>query len=95
MKIEVSGTNINISGNIKSVSDFQNIKENLDKIIDSNKNITINITDSLSITSSVIGYLNKLVLHDGIHINMNISNEQLLVLLNDLNLSSTFNVRKA
>jgi len=95
MDIHLSENNVTITGNIKSISDFQDIKQTIDKTITNHKNIILHIKDSLSITSSVIGYLNKLVLHDGININMNIHNEQLLGLLNDLNLSSTFNARKA
>ena len=95
MNIKASSNNVTIDGNIKSVSDFQQIKQTLDNIISSNKSITINITDSLSMTSSVIGYLNKLVLKDNIDLQMKIGNKQLLELLDDLNLTSVFKARKA
>ncbi|PHS56737.1 MAG: hypothetical protein COB17_08510 [Sulfurimonas sp.] len=94
MEIKSNSNNVTINGNIKSVSDFQIIKQYIDSIVNQHKNITINITDSLSITSSVIGYLNKLVLHDSININMSIGNSQLIDLLNDLNLVSVFKVKK-
>jgi len=93
MEILVSGNTVTISGNIKSVSDYQTIKTSLDALI-RNSNIVINIKDSISITSSVIGYFNKLVLKDKINIEMNIGNEQLMELLQDLNLASIFNARK-
>jgi len=87
MEIEASSNNIVINGNIKSVSDFQHIKQIIDSVIANNyKEININIIDSLSITSSIIGYLNKLVLKDNINIYMNVGNDQLLHLLDDLNL---------
>jgi len=94
MEISISSNRVIINGNIKSISDFQSIKENIDKLIVHNNNIVLEIKESLSITSSVIGYLNKLVLKDNIKISMLVNNSQLLELLNDLNLSSVFNARK-
>lgn len=95
MDLSTNSNIITIDGNIKSISDFQKIKSSTDFVIKTHKNITIKITDSLSITSSVIGYFNKLVLKDGINITMIIGNEQLMNLLHDLNLVSTFNASKA
>lgn len=94
MEIEASSNNITIKGNIKSVSDFQHIKQVVDGVVASYKEININIIDSLSITSSIIGYLNKLVLKDNINIYMNVGNDQLLHLLDDLNLVSTFKAKR-
>lgn len=93
MEISVSGNAVTILGNIKSVSDYQTIKTSLDALI-RNSSIIINIKDSISITSSVIGYFNKLVLKDKINVQMNIGNEQLMELLQDLNLASIFNAKK-
>ncbi len=93
MEISTSGNTVTISGNIKSVSDYQSIKSTIDALA-MNDSITINITDSISITSSVIGYFNKLVLKDKKNIDMRIGNEQLMELLQDLNLASIFNARK-
>ena len=95
MEISTQSNTISIVGNIKSISDFQTIKENTDLIIKEHKNISIQIIDSLSITSSVIGYFTKLVLKDKIAIHMYIGNVQLMSLLEDLNLVSTFNATKA
>ncbi len=94
MEIKSSSNTITITGNIKSVSNFSQIKSLVDSIITQNKSVTIKIVDSLSMTSSVIGYFNKLILKDKIDITMLIGNEQLMNLLTDLNLASTFNVRK-
>ena len=94
MDISASGSVVTISGNIKSVGDFQSIKSTLDSVVTSNSQITLIIKDSISITSSVIGYFNKLILKDGIKIDMRIGNEDLISLLDDLNLTSVFNVRK-
>jgi putative heme iron utilization protein len=94
MEIRTDSNIVVITGNIKSVSDFQSIKQTLDPIIINNKNIILDIKDSLSITSSVIGYFNKLVLKDGVSIQMKVANPQLIELLDDLGLSSTFNITK-
>lgn len=95
MELEVSSNSLVIKGNIKSVSDFQNIKQSVDAMVAQHKHININILDSLSITSSVIGYFNKLVLKDNIDLHMNVRNEQLLNLLDDLNLASTFKAKRS
>ncbi|MCK4874391.1 MAG: hypothetical protein KAS26_00955 [Sulfurimonas sp.] len=94
MEISIESSSITITGNIKSISDFQEIKQSVDSVIANNKSIVLNIVDSLSITSSIIGYLNKLVLKDNIDIHMNIGDEQLLHLLDDLNLVSTFKAKR-
>jgi hypothetical protein len=94
MEISSTANVITISGNIKTVSDFQSIKTKVDEVLQKHKNIVITIVDSLSITSSVIGYLNKLVLKDAITIEMNIGNERLMELIDDLNLTSVFKVKK-
>lgn len=94
MEIKSSSNNIKITGNIKSVSDFSEIKSLTDSVVTQHKSIVINIVDSLSMTSSVIGYFNKLILKDKINIDMTIGNDQLIHLLSDLNLVSTFKARK-
>ncbi|MEA1893520.1 MAG: hypothetical protein U9N33_12545 [Campylobacterota bacterium] len=94
MELTSTSNSIKITGNIKSVSDFSQIKSLIDGVVMQHQNITIDIVDSLSITSSVIGYFNKLVLKDKININMGIGNEQLLNLLEDLSLVATFKARR-
>jgi len=92
MEISSSGNTVTIEGNIKSVSDFQQIKSVIDGISDSKINLVIK--DSFSITSSVIGYLNKIIHKDGKTIHMSINDSRLYDLLNDLSLISLFNVHK-
>jgi len=94
MEIKSSSNTIVITGNIKSISDFSEIKNIIDGVVVQHKKITIIVEDSLSVTSSVIGYFNKLILKDKINIDMKIGNDQLMHLLNDLNLTSTFRARK-
>ena len=95
MEISTSSNIVTITGNIKTVNDFQSIKTTLDSFKSSNQNIVLRIEDSLSITSSVIGYLNKLVLKDKINLQMKVGNSQLMELIDELNLTSTFKASKA
>ena len=58
------------------------------------KNITLKLIDSISVSSSVLGYLTKLALKDGIDISLQVGNEQLIDLLDDLNLLKVLKVKK-
>ena len=94
MDISVSSNIITLQGNIKSISDYQKIKETMESIIRTHKHVVLNIVDSISIISSVIGYFNKLVLKDNIDLQINVGNDQLMELFEDLNLVSLFKVKK-
>lgn len=94
MELTATSDTLTITGNIKSISDFQDIKNRLDSMKTTTKNILIIIKDSISVTSSVIGYFNKLILKDKIALRMKIGNAELMELLDDLHLSKTFNVSK-
>ena len=90
MNISSIGNNVTIKGNIKSMTDFQDIKTHLDSLAQSNSDVIITVEDSISITSSVIGYLNKLVLKDKISLQLKVGSDELMELLDDLNLTQTF-----
>lgn len=94
MEIRSAGNQVTIKGNIKSIRDYQQIKETIDSMIDFNKHIVLTIEDSISITSSVIGYLNKLVLKDKVNLEIKVGDNQLMDLFEDLSLVSLFQVRK-
>ena len=94
MNISTVSNTVNISGNIKSINDFQTIKTTIDSLKGNHKALIIHIVDSISITSSVIGYLNKITLKDGIELKLKVGNKQLIELFDDLNLSTLFNVQK-
>ena len=94
MKINIHDATVTIEGNIKSVDDFQQIKAQLDTLTKRHSSIVIQIPDSLSITSSVIGYFMKLIHKEGIHLSLKVGDERLIKLLNDLNLIHEFNVLK-
>ena len=94
MNISTTSNIVTITGNIKSISDFQEIKSTLDLLINTHKTITIELYDSISITSSVLGYFNKLILKDGVTISLKVGDSKLISLLSDLNLSHVLNVQK-
>ncbi len=94
MNISTSSNRVTIDGNIKSIGDFQSIKNSVDSLVASNKSIVIDIKNSLSLTSAVIGYFNKLILKDKISVQVNVGDKQLYELLDDLNLTSVFNLKK-
>jgi len=94
MDISTSDNTITIVGNIKSVSDFQDIKTAIDAVVRHHDSIKLKVVDSLSITSSVIGYLNKLILKDKINMVLEVGDKQLMDLLEDLNLTELFKARK-
>ena len=91
MEVEVKGNVVNVKGNIKSLDDVYKLKSVLDSI--NYSSITINLYDSMAITSTLIGYLRKKI-NDGIQIFINVGNELLYELLDDLGLIDIFHVRK-
>ena len=95
MNISTASNIVTITGNIKSVRDYQTLKESIDSLIASNKTIIIDIQDSISITSSVIGYFTKLVQKEGIDVSIKVGDSSLMELFDDLNLVTLFKVRKA
>jgi len=94
MDISISGKNVRITGNIKTVGDYQKIKDTLDSLITQHKSIEIYIVDSISITSSVIGYLTKIVQKDGIDLRIRVNNANLYELFDEINLVQLFNVSR-
>ena len=94
MDISVTGNRVIITGNIKTVGDYQKIKEVLDGLVSKEKSIFIDITDSISITSSVIGYLTKLVQKDNIDLHIKVKNTNLYELFDEINLIRLFNVSR-
>jgi len=96
MEISSSFNTITVKGNIKAVSHYEEIKREIEKIISNTPdttNIKILILESISITSSIIGYLCKLV-DEGIHLEMHVQNDRLHELLDDLNLIPLLNVKR-
>jgi anti-anti-sigma regulatory factor len=94
MEISSTGNVVTIKGNIKTVSDYQEIKSVIDAMVGTHRNIVINIPDSISITSSVIGYLTKLVQKDNVDLSIKVGDADLMELFEDLGLVSLFKVKK-
>jgi predicted aldo/keto reductase-like oxidoreductase len=86
---------ISISGNIKTITDYQDIKrvvkEQMEKGIN---NIDVKIVESFSITSSVVGFFLKVINKDKVQLNLYVKDDRLFKILNDLNLVELFNVKK-
>jgi len=94
MDISVNANVVKITGNIKSVNDYQTIKTTVDALLQTHRSIVLEIKDSISITSSLIGYFTKLVQKEGIDLNILVGDKSLFELFEDLNLISLFKVRK-
>ncbi len=92
MELSTNANIVTIRGNIKTIADYRAIKEAVDNIVSGTKNVILVIPDSISMTSSVIGYLNKLAQGDHVKVTLKIGNEELLELLNELNLQSIFHI---
>jgi len=93
MELDVMGNRLVIKGNVKSVKNYEDIKSAIDSIISSNKYVIIELTNSISLTSSVIGYLSKLVNVDGVKVELYVRDDGLYELLSDLGLINLFRVK--
>jgi len=88
------GSEIIITGNIKSIEDSQEIKNAISAMQQKgSRSIRLKILDSFSMTSTVIGHLMKLVNLDKIPVSLVVGDERLYQLLEELSLVQTFNVR--
>lgn len=94
MEVKALGSKITIKGNIKSISDYQTIKSTMDNMKLSTKYIVVVLEDSISIISSIIGYMNKLVLKDGIELEVIVHDDNLYDLFDDLGLVQLFKVKR-
>ncbi len=96
MEITSTGTNsFKITGEIKTISDYQTIKNQVQPLVEQgNKSLTIVIEDAQTITSSIVGYLMKIVNLNGVKLTLTVKNQKLYKLLEDLVLLEIFNVQK-
>jgi len=85
---------LTIEGVIKSVSDSQSIKDAVNSCGDVGR-VNINIVNSFSITSSVIGFLLKKKQGDGLNISIKVSDPRIYELFQSLNLIEVLNIKKA
>jgi len=94
LKIERVGNKLIIEGNVKSISHYNDIKGHVDQIIQTQKNVIIELVDSMSLTSSVIGYFTKIVNVDDVTLRLYVKDERLFSLLDDLGLVQVLNVQR-
>lgn len=97
MEISAISTNeFRITGEIKTISDYQAIKKTIQESVEKDiKELLVIIEDAQTVTSSVVGYLLKLVNLNGIKINLTVKNAKLHKMLEDLVLIDVFNVQHA
>jgi hypothetical protein len=90
---QINSNKIIITGNIKTLEESQKINKSIDDLIaHGSRNIHLTINDSFSMTSTVIGYLMKLVHHDKVQLSMNVVDSRLYTLMNELCLVEVFKV---
>ncbi len=96
MKINVeqegNQVTVRIEGIVKSIVDSQNIQDALNALSPENQ-ITVDIIDSFSLTSTIIGFLLKKVNQDNFNIQLRIRNKRLWALLEHLSLTTSLNAR--
>ena len=95
LKIERVGNKLRVEGNVKSISHYTDIKGNIDQIIQTQKDVTVELVDSMSLTSSVIGYFTKIVNVDNVMLRLYVKDERLFSLLDDLGLVQVLNVQRS
>ncbi len=92
-KIRKSTKSIKVEGNIRSMSDVNELKSTIDSYnLVSGSLFKIEIVDSFAMPSALIGYLLKLVQQDEVKLRIEIHDARLAELLEDLNLTEMFNI---
>lgn len=93
MKLKNCNTMV-VTGEVKNLDCYSEIKKTVQECVDSGeRDITIEMVDSMMITSSIIGYFTKLIHADGVRISLVVYSERLFSLLEDLNLVEMLNVK--
>lgn len=95
MQYSTSGNKIDVVGNIKTIKDTKDIQTAIDSVVGSgSKEVVLSIKESIAMTSSLIGFLLKIIKKDGVSVNVHIRNENLYELLSDLELLDIFKVKR-
>ncbi|QWR78398.1 hypothetical protein [Candidatus Magnetomonas plexicatena] len=96
MEIQViSDSELAVTGHIKTIDDYLKIKGSLSGLLEKGINsLSIKVIDSVSIPSSLIGYLLKIVLENKKEIRILVKDERLFGLLETLNLVDVLKVKK-
>lgn len=94
MHLRKEKNTIIVEGNIKTIQDSETLKSEIKDVSKECDAIELVLQDSISITSSVIGFLVKLSQKDKKDITLKVTNETLYELLHDLNLHTIFHIQK-
>ena len=96
MEVKATGAaEVTVLGHIKSIEDYQKIKDTVKSVVSNgNKSIVVKIQDSMSMTSSVIGFFLKLINADHVKITMLVKDERLYSILDAMKLVAVFDVQK-
>jgi len=100
MKIDISreqdSSTIYVDGNMKNLENTQNLIDIIENIIkDANQiYLKINIKNSLTVTSTFIGFLIHKINFNNIDLNIGVYDDRLYDLFDMLELIETFNVEK-
>ncbi|MBF0533716.1 MAG: hypothetical protein HQK90_01790 [Nitrospirae bacterium] len=90
-----SDSELTVTGHIKTIDDYLKIKGSLSSLLEKGTNsLSIKVVDSVSMPSSLIGYLLKIVLENQIGIKLFVKDERLFTLLETLNLKDVLKVKK-
>ncbi len=95
-KINGGATDVIVSGTIKTINDGQTIKDAVRRVFeqDNHKVLNLHIKDSFIITSSVIGFLIKIIKVDKMPLYIHVKSPELYSMLEDMSLIDSMNVRK-
>jgi hypothetical protein len=96
-KVRSESVDVVVTGTIKTVSDTQAIKDAVLKAHTSHIDVPIRLLlqDSFIITSSLIGFLIKVIKMDHYALIVEVGSLELYEMLEDMNLIEIMNVRKA
>lgn len=93
MDLRTNNNTITISGQIKTMEDYKNIKIIINNFLLNGINeISIEIKDSISVPSSVIGLLLKAIHQDNAKISINTNSPNLIKIFKELNLIDQFQI---
>lgn len=94
IKINNLGNKVVVEGNIKSIEHYNQLKSTVDEMLLNSKTIVVTLVDSISLTSSIIGYFTKIINVNGVVLELYVSDDGLFDLLDDLGLIQLFNVKR-
>lgn len=95
MELTKSGTEVIITGNVKTIDDSMALRDEIQQLVEGGaSNVTLRFQDSFALPSAVIGYLMKLVNRDKVRLTLLAGDQRLYALLDELKLLEAFGVRQ-